>query len=41
MNGELDFERYLCQRLSLLQGLSTDLPDGIAQRLVLTPGAER
>lgn len=41
MNGELDFDQSLRQRLSLLKGLRTDVMGSIAERLVLTPGAER
>jgi phosphoserine phosphatase len=41
MNGELDFNQSLQRRLSLLQGLSTDVLQGIAERVLLMDGAER
>lgn len=41
MAGELDFKQSFEKRLALLEGLSTDVLDGIAQRLVLNEGAER
>ncbi len=40
MRGELDFSASFRQRVGLLQGLSADVLEGIAQRLNLTDGAE-
>jgi phosphoserine phosphatase len=41
MNGELDFQQSLEQRVSLLEGLDAGALEEIAERLPLTPGAER
>lgn len=41
MRGELDFSQSFRERVALLKGLSEDVLEGIAQRLVLTEGAER
>ena len=41
MNGELDFEQSLVQRVALLKGLDETVLEEIAQRLPITPGAER
>jgi phosphoserine phosphatase len=41
MNGELDFEQSLRARLALLEGLSVDVLEAVAERLPLTDGAER
>jgi len=41
MNGELDFEQSLRARLALLEGLSVDVLEEVAERLPLTDGAER
>jgi len=41
MQGELDFKQSFERRIALLEGLSEDVLEGIAQRLKLTEGAER
>jgi len=41
MNGELDFEGALRERVGLLRGLSVDALERVAQRMVLSPGADR
>lgn len=41
MNGELDFDQSLRQRLALLSGLDASVLPQIAERLPLTEGAER
>ena len=41
MNGEPDFDQSLRQRLSLLQGLRVEAMQEVADRLLLTRGAER
>ena len=41
MNGELDFRQSLEKRVSLLAGLEASALEEIAQRLPVTPGAER
>ncbi len=40
MNGELDFQGALRERVGLLRGLSVDAMERVAQRTVLSPGAE-
>jgi phosphoserine phosphatase len=40
MQGELDFKESFQRRLSLLEGLSEDVLEKVASRLVLTQGAE-
>jgi phosphoserine phosphatase len=40
MAGELDFEQALRQRVALLEGLPARVVDEVADRLVLTPGAQ-
>ena len=40
MQGELDFKQSFSQRLALLQGLSADVLQTVAERLVLNEGAE-
>ena len=41
MNGELDFTQSLERRVTLLKGLDEGVLEEIAQRLPITPGAER
>ena len=41
MNGELDFEQSLVQRVALLEGLDEGVLSKIAERLPIMPGAER
>ncbi|MEN9464616.1 MAG: hypothetical protein RL217_797 [Pseudomonadota bacterium] len=41
MQGELDFIQSFTERVALLEGLSGDVLEGIAQRLPVTEGAER
>ncbi|MCP4903981.1 MAG: phosphoserine phosphatase SerB [bacterium] len=41
MNGELDFKESLERRVALLEGLDASVLDEIAERLPITPGAER
>lgn len=41
MQGELDFQESFRQRVALLEGLSGDVLQGIAERLPITEGAER
>lgn len=41
MQGKLDFKQSFERRVALLEGLSEDVLEGIAQRLKLTEGAER
>ena len=41
MNGELDFEQSLVRRVGLLKGLDESVLGEIAERLPITPGAER
>ena len=41
MQGKLDFKQSFERRIALLEGLSEDVLEGIAQRLKLTEGAER
>ncbi len=41
MQGELDFKQSFQQRMALLQGLNTDVLEGIAANLPVTEGAER
>jgi phosphoserine phosphatase len=41
MNGELDFAESLERRVSLLEGLAEEALEEVADRLPLTPGAER
>lgn len=41
MNGELDFEQSLVQRVALLQGLDEGVLSQIAEQLPIMPGAER
>ena len=41
MQGELDFIQSFTERVALLEGLSGDVLEGIAQRLPITEGAER
>jgi len=41
MNGELDFEQSLERRVGLLKGLDESVLGEIAERLPITPGAER
>lgn len=41
MQGELDFQESFRQRVALLEGLSGDVLQGIAERLPVTEGAER
>lgn len=40
MRGEIDFQESFRQRLALLEGLSEDVLASIAERLVITEGAE-
>ena len=40
MQGELDFEAALRERVALLKGLPEDIFDRIAERIHFTPGAE-
>ncbi|WP_119393371.1 phosphoserine phosphatase SerB [Salinibius halmophilus] len=40
MRGEIDFQESFRQRLALLEGLSEDVLQGVAERLVITEGAE-
>jgi phosphoserine phosphatase len=41
MNGELDFSQSLEKRVALLEGLDESVLELIAERLPITPGAER
>ena len=41
MRGELDFKQSLARRVALLEGMDASKLEAIAQRLVLTEGAER
>lgn len=41
MRGELDFKQSLIRRVSLLEGLDESVLEKVANRLVLTEGAER
>ncbi|HEX5514592.1 MAG TPA: phosphoserine phosphatase SerB [Gammaproteobacteria bacterium] len=41
MRGELDFKQSLTRRVSLLEGLDESVLERVAERLVLTEGAER
>lgn len=41
MQGKLDFKQSFEKRVALLEGLSEDVLEGIAERLKLTEGAER
>jgi phosphoserine phosphatase len=41
MNGELDFRESLERRVALLKGLDANVLQSIAERLPITPGAER
>jgi phosphoserine phosphatase len=41
MRGELDFKQSLTRRVSLLEGLDESMLERVAERLVLTEGAER
>ena len=41
MNGELDFEQSLVQRVALLEGLDDGVLSQIAEQLPIMPGAER
>ncbi|MGE3611698.1 MAG: phosphoserine phosphatase SerB [Bacteriovoracaceae bacterium] len=41
MNGELDFDQSLKERVALLKGLSKKEMEGIFHRLPLTPGAKK
>ena len=41
MQGELDFKESFKQRVALLEGLSGDVLQGIAEQLPITEGAER
>ncbi len=41
MNGELDFDQSLRERLGLMRGLSTRVLDGIAARLPISAGAPK
>ena len=41
MNGELDFRESLTRRVALLEGLDAGVLERVAERLPLTPGAER
>lgn len=41
MRGELDFKQSLTRRVSLLEGLDEAVLERVAERLVLTEGAER
>ena len=41
MNGELDFTESLERRVGLLEGLDENVLQEIAERLPITPGAER
>src|SRR5690606_8724118 len=41
MNGELNFDEALRERVSLLKGLERSKLEEIYQRLPLTPGAEK
>ncbi len=40
MNGEIDFNHSLMERVGLLKGLNSDVLQGILERLLLTPGTE-
>jgi phosphoserine phosphatase len=40
MQGELDFKQSFAQRLALLEGLSADVLQSVAERLQLNEGAE-
>lgn len=41
MNGELDFRQSLVRRVALLEGLEVGVLEKVAERLPITPGAER
>lgn len=41
MNGDLDFKQSLRRRVALLEGLDAGVLETIAERLPITPGAER
>ncbi len=41
MNGELDFRESLERRVALLEGLDAGVLESVAERLPITPGAER
>ena len=41
MQGELDFKESFTQRLALLEGLSSEVLQSVAERLQLNEGAER
>jgi len=41
MNGELDFRQSLERRVALLEGLPESVLEKVAERLPITPGAER
>ena len=41
MRGDIDFRESFTRRMSLLQGLSATVLDGVAERLTLTEGAEQ
>jgi phosphoserine phosphatase SerB len=41
MRGELDFKQSLARRVALLEGLDASVLERVAERLVLTEGAER
>src|SRR5690606_41196518 len=41
MRGELDFKQSLTRRVALLEGLDESVLERVADRLVLTEGAER
>ena len=40
MNGEIDFNHSLIERVALLKGLNSNVLQGILERLPLTPGTE-
>ncbi|MFN8369280.1 MAG: phosphoserine phosphatase SerB [Bacteriovoracaceae bacterium] len=40
MNGEIDFNHSLMERVGLLKGLNSNVLQGILERLPLTPGTE-
>lgn len=40
MRGEIDFDESFAKRLALLEGLSTDVLDGICEQLTLSKGAQ-
>jgi phosphoserine phosphatase len=41
MQGEIDFNESFCRRMALLEGLDESVLEKVAQRLVLTEGAEK